>query len=89
MENEQKKTFCTGNCLNCNFQQQVYCAAQHGHAIMANIPVMFQHLELLEDKINKLSENMCLLEQNKDMINPLENNDETTAEVVSDNNITE
>ena len=38
---------CTGDCIQCSFQQQVYCAAQHGHAILAAIPVLIEKLDAL------------------------------------------
>lgn len=39
---------CSGDCLRCSFQQQVYCAAQHGHAIMAVMPVLVARLDRIE-----------------------------------------
>jgi hypothetical protein len=40
---------CTGDCLKCSFQQQVYCAAQHGHAIMTFIPGIIERLDRIEN----------------------------------------
>ena len=39
---------CTGECIKCSFQQQIYCAAQHGHAIMAVMPAIIERLDRLE-----------------------------------------
>ena len=39
---------CSGDCLKCSFQQQVYCAAQHGHAIMAFLPGIVERLDRME-----------------------------------------
>ena len=44
---------CTGECIKCNFQQQVYCAAQHGHAIMAVMPAIIERLDRLESKFGR------------------------------------
>lgn len=52
---------CNGECIKCLFQQQVYCAAQHGHAIMAFMPAIIERLDRLETKFG-----------NANIINPLE-----------------
>ena len=39
---------CTGDCIKCSFQQQIYCAAQHGHAIMAIMPNIIERLTRIE-----------------------------------------
>ena len=41
---------CTGECIKCSFQQQIYCAAQHGHAIMAFMPAIIERLDRLDSK---------------------------------------
>lgn len=51
---------CTGDCLKCSFQQQTYCAAQHGHAIMTYMPAIIERLDRLEAKFGPT-----------DIINPL------------------
>ena len=43
---EEKR--CTGDCIRCSFQQQVYCAAQHGHAILAVMPRLVDQLDRIE-----------------------------------------
>jgi len=57
--------YCSGDCLRCSLQQQVYCAAQHGHAIMAAIPGIVERLENLEATLSRFG-------QTKDIINPLQ-----------------
>lgn len=57
--------FCSGDCLRCSLQQQVYCAAQHGHAIMAVVPGIVERLERIEAAIARFG-------QTKDIINPLQ-----------------
>ena len=44
---------CTGECIKCNFQQQVYCAAQHGHAIMAFMPAIIERLDMLNSRFGQ------------------------------------
>lgn len=56
---------CSGDCLKCSFQQQVYCAAQHGHAIMDLMPGIVERLERLESSLSRFG-------QTKDIINPLQ-----------------
>ena len=46
-------------------QQQIYCAAQHGHAIMNNQRTIIAHLERVEGALAALSVPAAL-------INPLE-----------------
>ena len=38
---------CTGDCLKCSFQQQIYCAAQYGHAIMTYMPAIIERLDVM------------------------------------------
>ena len=56
---------CTGECIKCSFQQQIYCAAQHGHAIMNNQRAIVERLDRLEAGITALGRPQTL-------INPLE-----------------
>ena len=56
---------CSGDCLKCSLQQQVYCAAQHGHAIMAVMPVLVARLDRIEAAISGFAP------QNNEIINPL------------------
>ena len=39
---------CTGDCLKCSFQQQVYCAAQRSYALMALMPNIVERLDRIE-----------------------------------------
>ena len=54
---------CTGDCLKCSFQQQTYCAAQRGYAIMSYMPAMVEKLDAILSRFDS-----------KDIINPLEDN---------------
>lgn len=56
---------CTGECIKCSFQQQIYCAAQHGHAIMNNQRAIVERLDRLEAGIASIAGPQAL-------INPLE-----------------
>ena len=55
---------CTGECIKCHFSQQIYCAAQHGHAIMAALPSLFDRLDSLEKRLSRFD--------STNIINPLE-----------------
>lgn len=39
---------CTGDCLKCSLQQQVYCAAQRTFGIMKNQEVIVSRLNIIE-----------------------------------------
>ena len=39
---------CTGECLKCSFQQQVYCSAQRTYAIMLNQEAIVARLDRLD-----------------------------------------
>lgn len=58
---------CTGECIKCSFQQQIYCAAQHGHAIMNNQRAIVERLDRLEAAMASVSRPEVL-------INPLKKN---------------
>ena len=75
---EERK--CTGNCIACSFQQQVYCAAQHGHAVMALFPAVFERLDRMEAALAKFA-------NRTEIINPLE--DEAQSEVGAENRASE
>ena len=53
---------CSGECIKCSFQQQIYCAAQHGHAVMNNQRSIIARLERIE----------AALARPAALINPLE-----------------
>lgn len=40
---------CTGECLKCSFQQQVYCSAQRTYGMMENQKAIVNRLERLEE----------------------------------------
>lgn len=50
---EEKR--CTGDCLKCSLQQQVYCAAQHGHVIFASLGTITERLSRIETALVNLS----------------------------------
>jgi len=56
---------CTGECLKCSFQQQVYCSAQRTYAIMNNQEAIVNRLDIIEDMLSGF--------ERKDII-PLEDN---------------
>ena len=55
---------CSGDCLKCSLQQQVYCAAQHGHAIMAVMPLLVARMDRIEAAISGFA-------PREEIINPL------------------
>lgn len=55
---------CTGECLKCSFQQQVYCSAQRTYAIMLNQEAIVNRLDRLDAMLSKF--------EPQDIINPLE-----------------
>lgn len=57
---------CTGECLKCSFQQQVYCSAQRTYAIMLNQEAIVNRLDRLDVMLSKFDP--------QDIINPLEDN---------------
>lgn len=75
---EEKK--CTGNCIACSFQQQVYCAAQHGHAVMALFPPLFERIDRMEAALARFA-------KESDIINPLK--DEAQSEAGAENRASE
>ena len=44
---------CSGECIKCSFQQQIYCAAQHGHAIMSVFSVLNQVIGKTRNRCEK------------------------------------
>lgn len=64
---------CTGECIKCSFQQQIYCAAQHGHAIMNNQRAIVERLDRLEAAMSSVS-------RPEGLINPLAKNDAQEAD---------
>lgn len=58
---------CTGDCLKCSFQQQVYCAAQRSYAIMEN-------QRAIVDRLDRIAESVGSITTGNNIINPLEDN---------------
>ena len=54
---------CSGDCIKCHVNQRIYCAAQHGHAIMAALPPLFERLDRIEKALSRFDASI---------INPLE-----------------
>ena len=46
---------CTGDCLRCTMQQQVYCAAQRSYAMMENQRAFAARLEAIERALDRLA----------------------------------
>lgn len=46
---------CTGDCLKCSYQQQTYCAAQRGYAIMSYMPAIIEKLERIEREMPRFA----------------------------------
>lgn len=57
---------CTGECLKCSFQQQVYCAAQRTYAMMNNQEAIVARLDRLDAMLSRFD--------TKDIIPLLEDN---------------
>ena len=58
---------CTGDCLKCSFQQQVYCSAQRSYAMMENQRAIVERLDRIEASMASITEK-------NDIINLLEDN---------------
>lgn len=63
---------CTGDCLQCSVPQQIYCAAQHGHAAMAALPAIVSRLDRLEAALGRFG-------QTPEIINPLQDAQQGTG----------
>lgn len=46
---------CTGDCLKCNTQQQIYCASQRSYAILRNQEAIVARLDRLDQALGRLS----------------------------------
>lgn len=55
---------CTGDCLKCSVQQQIYCGSRHGHAIMEVMPALFERIDRIETALAAFA-------KNTEIINPL------------------
>ena len=56
---------CTGECIKCSFQQQVYCSSQRSYAIMENQRVIVERLDRIDAALDALT-------AKEDIINPIE-----------------
>ena len=56
---------CSGECIKCSMQQQLYCSAYMSHAIMENQRVIVERLDLTDKAVSSLTER-------SDIINPFE-----------------
>ena len=43
---------CTGECIHCSLQQQVYCAAQRTFGIMKNQEAIVSRLDIIETALS-------------------------------------
>ena len=43
---------CTGECIKCSFQQQIYCGAQLAHGIIKNQEAIVARLDALDAKVS-------------------------------------
>ena len=48
---------CTGDCLKCSLQQQMYCAAQRTYAIMGLMPQLNERLDSVEKALSSFTQN--------------------------------
>lgn len=62
---------CSGDCLKCGLQQQVYCAAQHGHAIMENQRAETARLDAMDAVLSDIKAAIAGFTTQGDIINPL------------------
>lgn len=46
---------CTGDCLKCGMQQQMYCSAQRTYAIMRNQQAIVERLDRLDRALSQLA----------------------------------
>lgn len=46
---------CTGDCLRCTFQQQVYCAAQRTYALLENQRAIVERLDRMDARLAETS----------------------------------
>lgn len=46
---------CTGDCLRCSMQQQVYCAAQRSYAMMENQRAFAARLDAIERTLERIA----------------------------------
>lgn len=52
---------CTGDCLGCPMQQQIYCSSQRTHAILENQRSFEARLERIERSLDRLASTESLI----------------------------
>ncbi len=46
---------CTGDCMKCSFQQQIYCASQRCYAMLENQRAIVERLDRLEASVESFT----------------------------------
>ena len=46
---------CTGDCLKCSFQQQMYCSAQRSYGMMKNQEAIVARLDRIESVLERFA----------------------------------
>jgi len=57
---------CSGDCLKCSFQQQVYCAAQRSYAMMENQRAIVERLDRISEAIGSITASNNIIPLTKD-----------------------
>ena len=71
---------CTGDCLRCSFQQQMYCSAQRTYAILNNQESIVNRLDILEDMLSRFdAKDIIPLEDNAQKGSGAENREPTNS----------
>lgn len=52
---------CTGDCLRCSLQQQIYCAAQRSYAMMENQRSFAARLEEISHKLDGITNQEAII----------------------------
>lgn len=56
---------CTGECIKCSFQQQIYCGAQLAHGIIKNQEAIVARLDALDAKVSSFGATPSINPSNK------------------------
>lgn len=70
---------CTGDCLKCSFQQQVYCAAQRTYAMMKNQEAIVERIKAIESRLFAETEIINPLKDNAQGVGGAENRPQQTV----------
>jgi hypothetical protein len=57
---------CTGDCLKCSFQQQVYCSAQRTYAMMNNQEAIISRLDAIESSLSAFEAKESIIKFDKE-----------------------